>query len=90
MRDFIQTVMTVIAAFLMAFVVVAFPLSLMALWIFILGLGVQLLWNWLVPDILGGTTITIWQAMGLLVLAHLLGAGLRSKVVVKEKEKPHE
>ncbi len=37
----------------------------------VLGVIVKLLWNWLMPDIFGLTTITFWQAWGLVVLAHI-------------------
>jgi hypothetical protein len=30
------------------------------------------LWNWLMPAVFGGRLITIWQAMGLLVLSRIL------------------
>ena len=35
--------------------------------------GVMTLWNWLMPDLFGLTTITFWQSMGLLVLVKTLG-----------------
>lgn len=38
----------------------------------VLGLITQLLWNWLVPALFGGTMITIWQALGLLLLSKIL------------------
>lgn len=38
----------------------------------VLGLLTQLLWNWLVPILFGGTMITIWQALGLLLLSKIL------------------
>jgi hypothetical protein len=34
------------------------------------------LWNWLVPAVFSGPTITYWQALGLLVLTRLLFGGL--------------
>jgi hypothetical protein len=44
--------------------------------IFVVGFIVLWLWNWLMPDIFGLPRITLWQAWGLLILAHLLlGAG---------------
>lgn len=45
----------------------------------ILGLGWALmsLWNWLVPSLLGGSPVSLWQALGLLVLAKLLFTGWR-------------
>lgn len=39
---------------------------------FVFGWIVMLLWNWLMPPIFGLTTITFWQAWGLVVLTHLL------------------
>ena len=39
---------------------------------FVFGWLVMLLWNWLMPVIFGLSTITFWQAWGLVVLAHLL------------------
>lgn len=36
------------------------------------GLIVLWLWNWLMPEIFGLTTITFWQAWGLVVLSHIL------------------
>ncbi|HLX13278.1 MAG TPA: hypothetical protein VKS81_10745 [Bacteroidota bacterium] len=41
----------------------------------VLGFAVMLLWNALIPDILGAHVITYWQAVGLLVLSHLLFRG---------------
>jgi hypothetical protein len=36
------------------------------------GEGVQQLWNWLLPSLLGWRQITYWQAVGVLVLCRLL------------------
>ncbi len=38
-------------------------------------LPVMLLWNWLMPEIFGLTTITFWQAVGLSLLANCLTKG---------------
>jgi len=38
----------------------------------ILGAVVMNLWNWLVPELLGGRIVTFWQAMGALVLSRIL------------------
>jgi len=51
----------------------------------ILGIGflagfawaVQLLWNWLVPEIFGLRRLSYWQAGGLLVLCWILFKGIR-------------
>ncbi|MBI3829498.1 MAG: hypothetical protein HY291_08275 [Planctomycetes bacterium] len=40
-----------------------------------LGIVVAALWNWLMPAIFGLPSITYWQAVGLLVLAHILLKG---------------
>ena len=39
------------------------------------GLVVQLLWNWLLPEIAGWRAITFWQALGLLALCRILFGG---------------
>lgn len=39
---------------------------------FIFGYFVMLLWNWLMPEIFGLGLITFWQAFGLVVLGRLL------------------
>jgi len=36
------------------------------------GYGVMLLWNWLVPALFSGPTVTFWQALGVLVLCRVL------------------
>jgi hypothetical protein len=41
----------------------------------IVGFAVMLLWNALVPDLFKGPVITYWQAVGLLVLSHILLRG---------------
>jgi hypothetical protein len=41
----------------------------------VLGLIVMLLWNALIPDLFKGPEITFWQAVGLLVLSHILLRG---------------
>jgi len=43
--------------------------------VFIFGSVVMLLWNNLLPAIFGITTITFWQAIGLLVLSKILFGG---------------
>jgi len=39
------------------------------------GLIVMLLWNALIPGLFGGPALTFWQALGLLVLSHILLRG---------------
>lgn len=40
--------------------------------IFLFGWVVMLLWNWLMPEIFGLTTLTYWQSWGLLILSSIL------------------
>ncbi len=43
--------------------------------IFIFGSVVMILWNSLLPAVLGVSTITFWQAIGILVLSKILFGG---------------
>ena len=47
------------------------PLAIAA-FLSLLSFVVMTLWNHLLPDILGASTITFWQAMGLFVLCKIL------------------
>ncbi|MBI4474345.1 MAG: hypothetical protein HY646_16870 [Acidobacteria bacterium] len=47
----------------------------MALFAFIGGEVVRLLWNWLLPPVFGWPQITFWQALGLLALCRILFGG---------------
>jgi uncharacterized membrane protein SpoIIM required for sporulation len=57
------------------------PLAIVGFTVFIAigGAVVRLLWNWLLPPILGLPAITFWQALGLLALSRILfgGFGMR-------------
>ena len=44
--------------------------------VLVLGAVVMGLWNWLMPDLFGWRTISLWQAVGLLVLSRILLGGL--------------
>ncbi len=50
------------------------PLGILgiALFLFIGGEVVKLLWNWLLPPLFGWHTITFWQAFALLALCRIL------------------
>jgi hypothetical protein len=50
-------------------------LFLAGLFALVLGVVVQWLWNWLMPNIFGFNSISYWQAFGLLFLAKLLFGG---------------
>lgn len=41
------------------------------------GYFVMLLWNWLIPSIFGLTTITFWQAVGIVILARLIFGSIK-------------
>jgi hypothetical protein len=43
--------------------------------VFVGGLIVQALWNWLLPPLFGLPNITFWQGLGLLALARILFGG---------------
>ena len=53
------------------------PLAILAMAAF--GLIVMLLWNWLLPALFGGHTITYWQAWGVLILSRILFGGFHGK-----------
>lgn len=53
---------------------------------FLVGYILMQLWNWLMPELFGLTTITYWQAFGILILAKIIfgfgggnGPGKKSK-----------
>ncbi len=54
------------------------PLAILAMAVFIaIGGGlVMLLWNWLAPALFGLHQITLWQALGLLLLCRILFGSL--------------
>jgi hypothetical protein len=71
------------------------PLAIlgMVLFAFIGGEIVMLLWNWLLPPLLGWPQITFWQALGLLALCRILFGGsgthgsVRSNIRSRIKER---
>ena len=50
-----------------------------ALFIFIGGMAVMYLWNWLLPMLFGWRLITFWQAVGLLALCRILFGGVSGR-----------
>ena len=42
------------------------------------GFIIMWLWNWLMPDIFGLTTLTYWQAVGIFILLKILLGGCGS------------
>ena len=47
--------------------------------IFILSSAVMLLWNNILPAVIHVGTLTLWQAMGILVLSKILFSGFRGR-----------
>ena len=47
------------------------------------------LWNWLIPEIFGLTSITMWQAVGLVVLSKILFGGFFGNGMGRHKWKGH-
>ena len=45
------------------------------------GTAVMLLWNALLPDIFGITSINFWQALGLFALSHILFSGMGTGMI---------
>ena len=57
----------VIKAFKVFFAIIA-----AIIFVLLFGYIVMWLWNWLMPDVLGLTSITYWQAVGILALSKIL------------------
>ena len=53
------------------------PLAIvgLAVFVFVGGTIVQLLWNWLLPSLFGFPEVTFWQALGILALSRILFGG---------------
>jgi hypothetical protein len=60
-------------------------LVIAALFSFLLGWFVMLLWNALLPAIFGITTITYWQGVGICLLSNLLFKGTSTSSNKKDK-----
>jgi len=56
-------------------VVTILPLVILAFTVFTF--AVMKLWNWLMPALFGWHEITVWQALGILVLSKILFGGFR-------------
>ncbi|MEL4106345.1 hypothetical protein AAFA46_05815 [Oscillospiraceae bacterium WX1] len=60
------------------------------------GYIIQLLWNWLMPELFGLGTISYWQAIGIFILAKLLfgfgmgGNGDKASKSNKRREQQHD
>jgi len=56
-------------------------IGLILLWVMLLGLPLQLLWNWLMPSIFGLKYITFWEAVGLNTISSIL---FKSNINIKK------
>jgi hypothetical protein len=56
-------------------------IGLLILVVMLLGLPLQLLWNWLMPSIFGLKYITFWEAVGLNTIASIL---FKSNINIKK------
>jgi hypothetical protein len=44
--------------------------------LFLVIIGVQALWNWLIPELFNGPVLTFWQTVGLFFLSKILLTGV--------------
>ena len=51
-------------------------IAAIALFTFLGGNAVRLLWNWLMPMLFGLREVTFWQAVGILALSRILFGGI--------------
>lgn len=57
-------------------VMIPIGIGAIAIFTFVGGTAVKLLWNWLLPPLFGWPQITFWQAIGLLALCRILFGGV--------------
>ncbi len=58
--------------------------------VILFGFIIMWLWNWLMPDIFGLTTITYWQAVGIFILFKILLGGCGGSSSSKKSSKSDE
>jgi hypothetical protein len=80
MSDFLTTIIAFFIGVFILFIGFAAIIVLMGL---LWALPTMLLWDWLMPELFGLSTITIWQAWGLNILA---GIFFKSKTNTPNKE----
>ena len=57
-------------------IMVPIGIAAIAVFTFIGGQSVKLLWNWLLPPLFGFPEVTFWQGLGLLALCRILFGGI--------------
>lgn len=63
--------------FFEVFVLLVLTFSAAVLFSFVTAWVVMLLWNWLMPEIFDISTITYWQAFGMMILSSMLFGGIK-------------
>ena len=58
------------------FLMIPIGIAAIAVFTFLGGTIVKLLWNWLLPPLFGWPELTFWQALGLLALCRILFGGV--------------
>lgn len=76
-----------VGKFVKSAVKIIFFIILFIVFILLFGYAFMWLWNWLMPDIFGLTTLTYWQAIGLLILAKLVFGGFEGQGPGKKSKK---
>ena len=54
---------------------IAANLLIFIIFVAVLGVAVMLLWNVLIPELFDGPSLSYWQAVGVLLLSHILLCG---------------
>jgi hypothetical protein len=65
----IKSIVTYILAFLAALLIIG-------IYSIVFGFPVMLLWNWVLPAVIGASRITFWQSVGLNLLCGILIRGM--------------
>jgi hypothetical protein len=71
-------------------VMIPIGIGAIAIFTFVGGTAVKLLWNWLLPPLFGVPELTFWQALGMLALCRILFGGFGGKGSDSHKSTPEE
>jgi len=66
---------------------IAVFVAVIFVWLIILlaTLPLYLLWNWLIPDLFNGPTMTFWQAVGMNLLISIIFGNARFPLTSRDK-----
>ena len=73
------------SAFKIFFMIIAAGVFLL-----LFGYGFMLLWNWLMPEVFGLSSLSYWQAVGILFMAKLLFGNFEGKGHKRHSERPRK